>query len=112
MLRAYDRPLERVLSFKYLGRLLTETKDYWPEVIVNLQKARNIWSQLDQILGREGADTRTLGNFLVTVVQAILLFRLETWVVTHHIKWILGGLHSRVALRISGKMPRRWTDGI
>ena len=36
----YDRPLDTVLSFKYLGRLLTETDDDCPAVIANLWKAR------------------------------------------------------------------------
>ena len=56
--QAYGRPLETVLSFKYLGRPLTATDKDWPEIITNLQKARNIWARLSIILGREGADTR------------------------------------------------------
>ena len=63
------------------------------------------------ILGRDGADTWTLGCFYVTVVQAILLFRSQTWVLTLHIKRILGGFHHRVARRISGKMPHRRVEG-
>ena len=43
-LRAYDRPLEIVLSFKYLGLLLTVTGDNWTDIIANLWKARKIWS--------------------------------------------------------------------
>ena len=39
----YDRPLEIVSSFKYLGRLMTATNKDWPTVIDNLQKSRKIW---------------------------------------------------------------------
>ena len=37
---AYDRPLEIVSSFKYLGRLLIETDEDWMAVIDNIWKAR------------------------------------------------------------------------
>ena len=42
-LRAHDWPLETVLSFKYLGRLLTAPDDDWSAVITNLWKAQNSW---------------------------------------------------------------------
>ena len=36
----YGRPLERLLSFKYLMRLLTATDDNWKAIIENLRKTR------------------------------------------------------------------------
>ena len=36
----YDRPLEILSSFKYLGRLLIETDEDWMAVIDNIWKAR------------------------------------------------------------------------
>ena len=98
--QAYGRPLETVLSFKYLGCPLIATDNDWPEIITNLQKARNIWARLSIILGREGADTRVSVRFYLTIVQADLLFSTETWVVTPHIGWLLGGFHHRVTRRI------------
>ena len=67
-LQVYGRPLETVLSFKYLGPPITATYDDWPEVITNLKKAWNIWARLSKILGRMGADTRMLGVFQLTIV--------------------------------------------
>ena len=64
-LQAYDRPLETVTSFKYLGHLLTTNETNWPEVISNISKYRKSWSFLDWILGREGVDTRTSGRFFL-----------------------------------------------
>ena len=98
--QAYGRPLETVLSFKYLGLPLTATDNYWTEIITNLQKARNIWARLSIILGREGADTRVSARFYLTIVQAELLFSTETWFVTPCIRWMLGGFHHRVTRRI------------
>ena len=50
-------------------------------------------------------------RFYIAVVQVILLFGLETWVVTLHIKRLWGGFHHRVARRISGNMPWWRTEG-
>ena len=44
------------------------------------------------ILGREGADKRTSVKFYVVLVQAVLLFGLETWVV----KSLIGLYHRAV----------------
>ena len=98
--QAYDRPLETVSSLKYLGLPLTAIDNDWPEVIINLQKAQNIWARLSRILIWEGADTRVSGSFNLTIVQADLLFSTETWVVTPRIRWLLGAFHHMVTRRI------------
>ena len=36
---AYEKPMEAVSEFCYLGRLLTATDDDWPAVAGNIQKA-------------------------------------------------------------------------
>ena len=35
-LQAYRRPLEIVMAFKYLGRVLTVPDDNWTEVVENI----------------------------------------------------------------------------
>ena len=49
---AYGKPMETVLTFKYLGRVMTAGDDDWPAVAGNLLKARKIWGRLSQILSR------------------------------------------------------------
>ena len=83
---AYRKPLETVSTFKYLGRVMTAGDDDWPAVAVNLLKARKIWGRLSRILSQEGADVRVSGNFFKAVVQAVLLFGAETWVLTSRIE--------------------------
>ena len=100
----YDRPLVKESLFKHMGRPLMATYDNWPEVIANIQNTRKSCSRMDLILGWEGADTRMLGHIYIAVVQSILLFGLETWVVTPHIKRIMGGFHQSVVQRILRKM--------
>ena len=51
-------------------------------VVGNIGKAIKSWRWFSWILIREGADPKFLGNFYKVVVQAVLLFRAETWVIT------------------------------
>ena len=47
-----------------------------------MQRTWGKWGRMVNILGREGVDRKTAGRFYVEVVQAVILFELETWVVT------------------------------
>ena len=59
-------------------------------VIGNLQKARRSWSRISRIMGQEGIDAHTLGHLYQSIVNEILLFGLETGVMTPHIGRVLG----------------------
>ena len=41
----------------------------------------------------------------------VLLFDTETWVVTPRMGTALGGFHTQVMRQLTGKLPRRTTDG-
>ena len=43
---AYGKPLDTVLAFKYLGRVMTAGDDNWPGVAGNLSKAWKSWGRL------------------------------------------------------------------
>ena len=45
--------------------------------------------------------------FLKAVMQAVLLYRSEIWVITESTMKVLGGFHNRISQRISGKMTHR-----
>ena len=62
--------------------ILTEGGDDWPSVSENLVKTRKSWGRLQGILIREGATKRVSGNFFKALVQQVLLFGAETWVVS------------------------------
>ena len=53
----------------------------WPLVVGKLWKARKGWAHLTRILIREVAIPRVSGMFLKVVVQAVLLFWSETWLI-------------------------------
>ena len=75
---AYRNPIETVTTFKYLGRVMTVEDDDWPAVAGNLLMAQKSWGRLARILSREGGEKRVSGNFFKAVVQAVLLFGVET----------------------------------
>ena len=89
----YGNPLIAVFSFKYLGRVMPASDENWKVVISNIWKEQRKWAQLLRVLGWEGKDTPTSGNFYLAVVQAVLLFGLDIWVMSPRIGSTLGGLH-------------------
>ena len=77
----------------------------------NLLKARKSWGCLLRILIREGADKRLLGNFFKAVVQAVVLFGAETWVINPRIERSLESFQHGAAFRITGIQPWRRGGG-
>ena len=98
--QAYGRPLEAVLRFKYLGRVLTASDDNWLAVFGNPRKARRRWTWMLRILRWKGSDPWEYGKFYKAVVQPTLLFGAEIWVMSARIGRTLGGLHHKVACRM------------
>ena len=95
--RAYGRPLTLAPSSKYLVQILTASDDDWPAVVKNLRKEKKKWAQLTRILGWEGSNMRVLGTYPKAVVQAVLLFGSEMWVMTPRMRRALGGFQNMVA---------------
>ena len=107
----YGEQLQKVPRFKYLGRILTEGDDEWPAVAGNLVKARKSWGRLQGIHIREGATKRVSGKFFKAVVQQVLLFGAETWVVSPRMERALSAFIHGAARRLTGRQPRRGWDG-
>ena len=108
---AYGKPLETVWTFKYLGRVMTAVDDDWPAVAEKLLKARKSWGRLLRILSREGMEKRVSGNFFKVVVQAVVLFGEETWVLTLRIDLALESFLHGAPLQITRKQPRGGRGG-
>ena len=112
VLSAYGTPLIVLPSFKYVGRILSSSDKYWPEVEHNLWGAWGRWGQMVNIWGIEREDKRTVGRFYVAVVQEVLLFGSEKWVVTPPLEKSLAGFHHQAVRRMEGTGPKRQWDGI
>ena len=72
------QPLERVRTFRYLGRILSDNDDDSPCVQANLKRARQRWNSVAKILKVEGANAKCMSKFYMTVVQAVLLYGFDT----------------------------------
>ena len=96
---AYGQELEQVDMFKYLGRLLAMDDNDMPAVQANLKKARGVWSRLSKLLRGETTNPRVCGMFYKAVVQSVLLYGSETWVVSGNQGFeSLGGLSHTVCI--------------
>ena len=99
-------------DYYYYYSVISAVDDDWPAVVGNLWKARKSWGQLLRILSREGADPKVSGYFFKAVRQAVLLFGVETWVITPRMERALSSFQHRVAQRLTGRHPRRRGVGV
>jgi len=94
-----------------LGRILDETDDDSYALQRQLARARTKWGRIASVLRSQGVKPRAMGYFYKAVVQTILLYGSETWVVTDFLLKQLRSFHSRVARYITGRHIRQNADG-
>ena len=75
-------PIQRVQQFPYLGRIFTESDNDSVYIQENLSNARRRWNCVAKILKTEGANAKCMAKFYITIVQAVLLYGADSWVVT------------------------------
>ena len=80
-------------------------------MVRNLSQAKTVWRRMSHILSREGVKPRVKGLFFKAVIQVVLLFGAETWVVTPRMVTTPGGVQTQVARRLTVELPRRTTEG-
>ena len=97
--------------FKYLGRMMDRSDDNWPEVLQNIRKARQVWGWLGKMLQREGAEPNVSEKFYCVVIQAVLLFGAETWVMLAPMAQSLEGVHVGFLRQVKNLKAKRLRDG-
>ena len=90
--------------------MVLAAEDDWLEVVSNLSQAMAVWKRMTIILIREGVETLVSGYFFKSMVQAVLLFGSETYVVTSRMGKALGGFQDQVARRLTGRFLRQKLD--
>ena len=68
------------MIFWYLGRPVDQTDDDWPNMRWKIMNTRLVQGILGTMIRQEGVDPRVAEMFYRAVVQAFLLYGLETWV--------------------------------
>ena len=74
-------------------------------------RSRTVWKRITRILSRKGVEQRVSRFFFKAVVQAVLIFGAETWVVTPRMGGFLGGFQDQVARNLTGRIQWQWVDG-
>ena len=94
-----------MISCKYLVRVISAANDYWSAVLRNMVKAWAVRQRLTRILSREGVAPQVYGFLFKAMVQLVLLFGAETWIVTPYMGRVLGGVPIPGGKTIDGEAP-------
>ena len=73
----------------------------WTAVLRNFSKACRVWNRLGKLLQKEGADPRVSAMFYRAVVQSVLIFGAEDWVLSEAMSRKLEGVHVGFLWRIT-----------
>ena len=104
-------PIKVTKQFKYLGRILDDTDKDQPAISRNLQRAREKWGMIGRILSKKGADPKIMGSFYKVIIQSVLLYGAESWVISNYMMKSLRSFHRRCARFITGKHIWQDEDG-
>ena len=63
-----DKPIENVLSFKNLGRILAANDDDLPAMVSNVHQACQYWGQISCLLMHDSTSTWTMGDFYKAIL--------------------------------------------
>ena len=74
-------------------------------------KPYRVWSRLGKMLRREGAEPLVSTIFYRVVVQVVLLFGEETWVLSEAMSHKLEGMHMSFLRQITGQISVRQKYG-
>ena len=96
-----DDVLEKVATFRYLGRILLQDNDDIQVVRNQIKKARSIWARVSQILQAENTPPKICAMFYMAVVQSVLLYGSEFWNLSKRAMERLEGFNIRAVYRMA-----------
>jgi hypothetical protein len=100
-------PIETVPKFKYLGRFLSFDDRDDIAILTNINKSRSRWGRCGRILSSVHSTPKVMAGFYLAVVQAILLYGSETWVLSPKSRQRLEAFHHRCARHMAHQHIRR-----
>ena len=81
------------------------------EFYSNLRKAQRRWGTVEKVLGKKGAPIKDRPMMYKAILQAVLLYGSESWVVTDAMMTVLEGFHHMILIRIARMMARMGGGG-
>jgi hypothetical protein len=101
-----NKPIKNTDEFKYLGIILEKNDNDWPAIRRSISRAQMVWGHLQKLLTKDTADPKDMTPMYKAVVQAVLLYGAETWVLTGAMEKALQIFHRKWAQYITGKHIR------
>ena len=86
-----------------MGRILSNDDDDTKCILGQIQKARGRWNGIAKILKREGANATCMARFYLAVIQALLLYGSESWVISKRNMDRLNSFHKRAVRHMTGQ---------
>ena len=102
-LTIYGQEIEKATEFTYLGRVLTDNDQGTFCIQRQIKKSREIWGWIAIILKTENAISKTMGRFYTRVLQSVLLYGSESWVIGKSSWKILNSFHMRCTRHMVGR---------
>ena len=91
--------------------MVSEDDDDTPAIDANIKKAKAKWAMFKKLLTRERCSRRVMGHFYKAIVQSILLYGAETWVIKPENMKKLRTFHRKAARYITNRHIRPLNDG-
>lgn len=108
----FNEEIEVVKEFKYLGRIVTDTDEDKATVLHNLNKAARTWGYLNRLLTKEKERSiKVVTSVYRTIIQALLLYGSETWVLSQKTLHKLEVFHRRCARCLTGRIIHQAPSG-
>lgn len=91
--KLFGQVIERVHSFKYLGRMLHESNSDEHAVLLNLSRAKRRWGMIRNVLTKSRTEQNSMAYYYISIVLTVLLYGSETWTLTVSLVDILEAFH-------------------
>ena len=99
-IRVKLNPLKATTTFPYLGRNFTYNNSNWKALYRILKKSQSRWRMLAKVMGKMGAPINARSMMYTAVVQAVLMYVSEIWLMVDAMMTVLEGFHHRIGKRI------------
>ena len=84
---------------------------YLEDFYINLRKAQRILWIVEKVMGKTWVPIKSWAVVYKAVVQAVLLYRSEIWVIIDMMMTVMEGFHHRISRRIAGTTAQRGKSG-
>ena len=102
IMKIKNEPIEKVREFLYLGRWIFDTDDDTEAINRQLKKTKYRWIKLSKVLKRQDANPTIMGSFYQAIIQAVLLYGSESWVISENNMKKLRSFHYKCARHMVG----------